>query len=325
MQMLSKKLLAVMSVFVLLAVGSVAHATFLGTQSGWYPITGNNSVNASGSMIEVGTQRLIRIARIGADNHLWLTGQKADNTWESWYDLGGPIKLAPSVREASNGDQIVIALGNDSALWYRRRPAGTYANVGQGWGAWTSLGGTFRTAPAITARTNGRFFLCGLGTDSRIWGATLSTTAFTGWQRMTMPVSNGSEVLAIYSPAVGSLLLTTLELFMVGTNKRMYHSTWNDTWNGWTVWDDLGGQFSGSPATTGWASDDFVVVGIGTDLAVWRKRFTGSNYLGGPWDKIAGGTLLSGSGLSAISRNNEEYEILGEGQNYGLFYNLIHE
>lgn len=326
MNIRNKTLSTLMAAFALLLAGSVARATFSGTQNGWFPITPTNSVSASAALYSLGSAgRPLRVFALRPDNNIWIDGQNSDGSWQTWYSLGGPVKSAPAAASWSVNDQLMVAQANDNAFWYRKFAPGTYSNVGQGWGAWTSLGGAFISAPTVTAKGSGKFFICGLGTDSRIWCGYLNTGGFTGWQRQAMPTAGGKEVLAIYSPAVGTVTSNMLELFMVGSNKHMYHTTYEDAWGGWATWDDLGGQFIGAPAYAAWASNDMVVLGTGTNNTVYRKRFTGSNYLGGPWDNLPGGTILSGSGLTATSRGTGEYEVVAEGTNYGLFLNIYNE
>lgn len=322
---LSIKLKALLSAVLLLAVASVAHAAFYGTQVGWFPITGNNSVNASGALYALSSgNQALRVFRLGTDNNIWITGHKADGSWDGWYNLGGPFNAAPAAASWSDSDQIVVGRFTNNAFYYRKYVPGTYANVGGGWGsAWIALGGSFRSAPTVTGNGAGKFYICGIGNDSHVWCGTLNGSTFHGFSRFEAPMSGGNEVTAIHTPAVMALATNYIQLAMVGSNKHMYVKSLLG--GNWTVWEDMGGQFIGSPAFAGWASDDYVLVGIGTNQQVYRKRFTGNNWEGTTWDLLAGGTLLSGSGLAAVSRDPFQYHVVGEGTNYGLFINTYTE
>jgi hypothetical protein len=326
MRSYTKRLSTIVLAFSLLGASSAAYAAFIGVQNGWFPITATNSLGSSAAAYALGgAKRPLRLFYLGADGYLRITGQRADGSWDGTYNLGGPFVSAPAAAHWTANDQIVVARFGDQALWYRKFIPGTYSNVGQGWGPWTSLGGRFVSAPAVTGKGAGRYFVCGVGTDAHVSCGHLNANGFTGWTRFEGPTVSGKELTTLYSPAVTATSASHMELIMIGSNKRLYKKTWSDSWGAWTVWDDLGGQFAGSPAFAYWASDDVVAVGIGTDRQLWRKRFIDDNWEGTPWELIPGGTILAGSGLAAVSRANYQYDVFAEGTNYGLFWNVITE
>jgi hypothetical protein len=325
MHKLNKKLVTLLGALLVLALGSIANAAFLGTQNGFYPITGNNTVLAGAAMAR-STNWPMRIARLGTDKNVYVIGQRPDGSWDSWTNLGGPIKGAPAAGYWRSEEMLIVGLGNDGAYYYRKQTGSNTQTMSAGWGPWTSLGGAFATAPAVTGYGNGRYFVCGVATNGALRCGFLTSNGFQGFKTLGMPTASGKTVLAIYSPCAYVTMLGSIELYMIGSDKKMYHATWLESYDAWTVWDDLGGQFSGSPSAAGWASDDYVVIGVGTDLALWRKRFMGANNIyGGPWDSLGAGTVMNGTGVAAMMHGDKSYDVIVEGTNGGLFWNYYHE
>jgi hypothetical protein len=138
---------------------------------------------------------------------------------------------------------------------------------------------------------------------------------------MDAPRAGGKDLSALFTPAACSPGETIVHVAVVGSDKQMYVASYLDARAQWSAWEHLEGQFAGSPAFASWASDDYVLLGLGTNQQLWRKHFVGGSIFGTAWENIPGGTLLAGSGLTAMSRSFEHYEVIAEGANHGLFLN----
>jgi hypothetical protein len=307
----------------LLFVSAVAHAVWTGTQTGWSPLTPSNGVSSSAALYYAGGPgKPRRLFFLDTSNNVAFRAERPDATWEPTASLGGPFNTPPAAAAWNVDNQIVVARFSDSAYWYKKFIPGTYTIQSQGWEPnWHSLGGGFVSAPAVTAKGAGRYFFAGVGLDNHIWSGYLTASGFTGWSQMEVPHFGGQDIQTLYAPAAFASTSGHIELVMIGNTRRMYMITWDDTWGVWSSWEDLGGQFTSSPAFAFWSSSDYVVVGAGTDGQVWRSRFSHTNPLGTPWELLPGGAVLSGSGLAAISRTTLQYEVVAEGTNHGLFIN----
>jgi hypothetical protein len=77
--------------------------------------------------------------------------------------------------------------------------------------------------------------------------------------------------------AVASWGPNRLDIFGLGTDKQMYHKSWDGTaWApSYTGWEALGGTFSSPPAVACWGVKRLDIFGLGTDNAVYHKAWTG--------------------------------------------------
>lgn len=98
--------------------------------------------------------------------------------------------------------------------------------------------------------------------------------------------------------AVSSWGRDRLDVFVVGTDRALYHKWWDGT--RWSDWEDLGGQLNATPAAVSWGPRRIDVFGRGIDNALYHKWFDGRWH---DWQGL-GGTLLGAPAVSSRRANH---------------------
>jgi hypothetical protein len=236
----------------------------------------------------------------------------------AWTPWGGTAASAPDAAAllAQRGDQIVVVIGTDHALWYRLGSSGSPRP-----GGWHSLGGYLTSDPGVTYTSQGaQAYLFARGGDNALWyrvfhfadntfgpwtslGGTLtcgpdavttrgdtvevfacgtdhaiwSRTLTKGWS------SVGGKVIADPGAAYRNAAPNTLYLFGRGADGALWMRTRVDS--AWGTWTSLGGNLTSGPDAT--YNGSFVVVGaLGTDGAVWYRLLYQDGVL--PWASLGG-------------------------------------
>jgi len=114
-----------------------------------------------------------------------------------------------------------------------------------------------------------------------IYGA---RSRWSGWESLGGVLTSG--------PGVCSWASGRLDIFVRGTDNRLWHKWYSGSWSGW---ESLGGILTSDPAAVSWASGRIDVFVRGTDNALWHKWYNGS-WSG--WESL-GGVLTSSPGVSS--------------------------
>jgi hypothetical protein len=61
-----------------------------------------------------------------------------------------------------------------------------------------------------------------------------------------------------------------LDCFVVGNNRHLYRKFFD----GWSGWEDLGGNIYSNPAAVSWGTNRIDVFAIGGDRAMWHKWYS---------------------------------------------------
>lgn len=125
--------------------------------------------------------------------------------------------------------------------------------------------------------------------------------------------SLGGELTS--GPAVCSWGENRLDVFVIGTDKSLYHKLWNGSQ--WSGWESLGGQLTSNPAAVSWGPNRIDVFGRGTDNALWHKWWDGSKWHN--WESL-GGTLLSAPAVS--SRRANHLDVFCEATDKSLYHRI---
>lgn len=138
------------------------------------------------------------------------------NSWGNWTNLGGsfatPVTMC-SWNQPAQPAVPAVALagtGTDTALWMK-------ANTGSGWGnaRWESLGGTFWSAPAMSAYAPSQLAVGGVGIDRQLWMKNRSGNSWSGWTNL-----GGSfiSVVIVISRAPGYM-----NVYGIGEDKQVLY------------------------------------------------------------------------------------------------------
>ena len=107
-----------------------------------------------------------------------------------------------------------------------------------------------------------------------------------------------------------------LDLFTVGSDRRMKQKVWNGS--KWSVWIDQGGVLTSSPACTSWSGSRVDCFARGQDLALYHKYWTST----GGWSSWSSkGGVLAGAPTVA-SRNINHLDVFVRGMNDQLYQKI---
>ena len=187
-----------------------------------------------------------------------------------------PIGLAPAVCAQDANSLDLFAKGPDWALWWKHWN-------GQGWSAWTSLGGYLTADPAAVSRGEGVIDVFVRGSNGALWQREYNN----GWGSWS---SLGGQLASGTGPAACSWGAGRLDVFVTGTSGVLWH--WSGSWD-----QSLGGYTTSSPAATSPTSGVIDVFVRGSNGALWQREY---NNGWGSWSSL-GGQLASGTGPAACS------------------------
>jgi peptide methionine sulfoxide reductase MsrB len=184
----------------------------------------------------------------GGGGHLWHLYQTAPNgDWSGWEDLSvyRPLGVAvvgePAVGSAADGRLEVFVRGGDGHLWhlYQTTPNGDWS----GWedlSVYRLLGVTVVDEPAVGRAADGRLEVFVRGGGGHLWHLyqTAPNGDWSGWEDLSVYRLLGVAVVG--EPAVGRAADGRLEVFVRGSDGRLWH-LYQTTPNGdWSSWEDFG-------------------------------------------------------------------------------------
>jgi hypothetical protein len=153
--------------------------------------------------------------------------------------------LKPAISVASWGANRldIFALGTDNAMYhkaYRFVLSAEATNWFPSPTTWEPLGGTFISAPAVTAWGSNRLDIFALGTDQALYHK-----AWDGdWAPSQMDWEPRGGALNC-QPAVASWGTNRLDILGLGTDNSMYRMAWDG--RSWGSWEALSGTFNPAP------------------------------------------------------------------------------
>lgn len=233
---------------------------------------------------------------------------------------------------------LVFALGRaDGSMMVR--------DLGQSAVSWVSIGGAFRSGPAVALTGPTRPVVFARGTDDAIWHAwrDRSGAPWSGWHSLGGVVTSapgatmsGNRLVVAARGTDGAIhhrwyengwsewqslggALTSapalvhwndsLHVFARGTDGAIYHNWYK---NGWSGWGSIGGQLTSGPAAMVSPENRLVVYARGTDGAVWHKWYENG---WSDWRSL-GGVLHSGP--AAMLGANRQSMVIGRGTDGAL-------
>lgn len=226
--------------------GSIRVTTQIGSrQSAWTAI-GAGAVSAPAAVRRAdGSVDIFVLWTDGSVRHKTVNPNGVESGWNDT-GLNGVSAPAAAVRRGPNGsvgsviDLVVRGPGNDVLLNSFDIARGT-------WGGAYSIGGGFRSAPAIMSYFDGGIHVYARGTDDAVhqkyWDP--GERRWAGWHWL-----GGT---ATSSPAVTSWYDGNIEIGVRGTDGAFYHKGWNPTGGpdgrgAWGEWGRQGIQLASAPA-----------------------------------------------------------------------------
>jgi hypothetical protein len=126
--------------------------------------------------------------------------------------------------------------------------------------SWQNLGGYLTSSPAATSTASGVIDVGARGGDGTLWMRHYAGS-WGPWTKV------GGQLLGGTGPAAYAKD-NTVGWFVIGTNNQLYHKTSS------TVWENLGGYLTSSPAATSPSSGIIDVGARGNDGALWTRSYT---------------------------------------------------
>ncbi|MFN8041467.1 MAG: N-acetylmuramoyl-L-alanine amidase [Acidimicrobiales bacterium] len=229
--------------------------------------------------------------------------------WSGWYPVSGSAGFP-----TANRIQVVPA--NDGHLEaYLLGPANQVVRavqgpIGTGWSAFTGLGGTFTSPPAVARNADGRIEIFGIGTDGGLYHA---------WQqRPDGPWSSWFPFVGTFAgaPGVGATADGRLVVAAVGTDGQLRLAAQNQPNGAWTPMLPLGGVGgAGRPAIGRHADGRLEVVVRST-----TGRLLHTTQAGFAWTPLverSPGTLISDPALA--SNADGRLEAFGIGTDHEMY------
>ncbi len=219
--------------------------------------------------------------------------------WEEWERVGGYLVSAPSAFSQRANSIDTFVRRSDNGIVRRSLDDGT-------WGDWGILGGPFTSAPAAVSLGPNRIDLFALGMNRAIYqktweGGAYGVGVWGNWEKVDGGGHRWMYGVAVSSETASTASPGSLDLFAIGTDRRLYQQSWNAS-GGWSGWRDLGGTFISAPAAVSWGPGRTDVFGIGGGSAVYHGWRDGTNWH--VWEDLGGGVLMSyGVGVSSWGAN----------------------
>ena len=187
----------------------------------------------------------------------------------------------------------VFGLGTDSKMYHLY-----FDGVAEVWGP--SIGpellfghSIFTSAPTAVSWGPNRLDVFGLGTDNKVYHLFYDGVAQVWGPSIGPEVLPGDQTFSS-APAAVCQGPKSVDVFAIGTDKKMYHKYWNaasGVWEPLTTWEPLGGAFIDSPAAVSWGPDRLDVFGLGTDNKVYHMFQDGDAKA---WEPAIGPEVLPG-------------------------------
>ena len=197
----------------------------------------------------------------GSNGHLLHT-YSTGGAYRAWEDLGGQLTSAPSAASLTTGTIDIVARTTGDVM-SRKRWDGSH------WTAWTTVGGLLSAAPAASAdRGNGTVTVLVRGTSGQIYRTVLSATGVTqGFTNL------GRQTWSGPATAQGPQPVT---LSRNGQTPVVIQGSFATA---------IGGLLSGAPAVAMRSSTSYIVLGRGTNGALYTYDGRAGHYT---WSMVGG-------------------------------------
>ena len=196
-----------------------------GAPGPWMALGG---ISTSRTGVTVAPNGVVSLVVRGGNGTAYLREQ-VHGQWGGWQSLGGLLDpVAPSVAGTAAGVLAVGCIGADHAFYVRTRsPAGA-------WSGWNRIGGLINSDVALSSTADGSRLVAAVRGGTAAYVAVSGTDAYSwgGWASLGGGLASGPAI-TVHGPS--------LEVFVVGTDHRVYRRTATDGTGvtGWTGWQAL--------------------------------------------------------------------------------------
>ena len=213
--------------------------------------------------------------------------QYRNRGWQRGFEnLGGGLSTAPGASSQGNRTADVFVRGNDNFVW-TNKDDGTRTE-------WSRVDTTpVTTAPVSASWGPGRIDLVAADSSRRVIH-TVPTFGSFSWEDLGGTLMPGSV------PAVSTPGVDMLNVFVMGTDSRLYHKKYDPTLGwlpsqlGWDLFDN--GAVASSPASISWSKDRIDVFVMLSDNTLGHKWWANNSFgwlPKGAWERL-GGNVGSG-------------------------------
>jgi len=272
-------------------------------------------------------ERRLELFIAGSDGHISHIWQPTPNgAWSNWWVHDGPpngVQGAPAVGINQDGRLEVFVVERGSH-WLYSQPQTAPSN---GWAPnWFNFGAPpnvrLASSPAVGANADGRLEVFVVGSDGLLWKKD-QTAPNNGWSDWLPHGAPSNGVRWNNSPVVTSNADGRLELFMVGTDRQLWHEWQTAPNSGWSRWESLGSPPAGlsgfgapalgSNAAIGPAGRLEVFV-VGEDGSWWHRWQIAPNGGWAGWDNSLHVRAGAGHGDLVVGTNADgRLEVFGSG------------
>lgn len=220
------------------------------------------------------------VVRRGAS--IYITSNQLELPWES---LGGPAAVAassPAITTWGENRLDIVVRAQDDRIYHKACSASCAGRSGS-WSDWLALAGaTVRGKPVIVARGPGLLDVFAHGTDGRIWTIAYAMGSWGAWSALpvSVPLFWDETCPDCSSPAASARTSATLDLFVRGSDNRLWSATWSAA-DGWAEFVPRGGSLASSPATSSTLRD----AGQADVVVIMAEDHGAKEFYRAPWWK----------------------------------------
>jgi hypothetical protein len=161
----------------------------------------------------------------------------------------------------------VFQRGSNGSLMY-----GTWQKAGVGSPTWTNLGGVIKGGPDALSFVHRHVEVFARGTDNNLYHRWLAGGNWVAWDALGGPVDSDPAAVASFD---------MVHFFVRGTGNNILHRFWVSGEPFWRPgWEDLGGQWKGSPDAASITRGHWEVFTRGLDDAIWHNYFVNGRWSG---------------------------------------------
>lgn len=169
-----------------------------------------------------------------------------------------------------------------------------------------NIGGKIKDDASAVAINEAKIIkVYGRGMDDALWENTYAAYAstWTGWKKVGGALTS--------APSCTVRMSTTIDCFVRTTGNQISHIS-HQGGGAWSGWDGLGGSIKGAPFAASNGQHKILLVGWGTDGALWQRAFDEEH---GGWSEWAslGGKITTPPACAVAQDGSNTYKCLAAG------------
>jgi IPT/TIG domain-containing protein len=252
--------------------------TFGNVPASSYTATSDSQITAIAPPQPIGTSVVVTVTTMGGSPSVFGNDQYTYvGSPGQWQNHGGVLASSPTAVASGSAHVGAFVRGTDNQLWH----------LDASRNLWEPLPGLTVTSDAAAISTGTDSFAVFVrGSDNALWRNDFNGTAWAGWVKL-------GGILA-GAPAVASPSAGTLDVFVEGTDRRLYFDNITSTGS---VWYGPGGILAAPPSAVRASNGNVEALVMGADGQLWR--WNGNIY--DPYGRwvAAGGRLAAPPALTS--------------------------